>query len=65
MFERVGDLYMILFVLIFSRSFFFTAFLSMNIEIVSMGNETKTCVHKSFDIIITKYTLHVLVAFTV
>ena len=37
----------------------------MNIEIVSKGNETKTCVNKSFGIIITKYTLGVLLAFTV
>ena len=56
---------MILFFLIFSKSFFFTAFLSMNIEIVFKGNKTKTCVNKSFDIIITKYTLRVLSAFTV
>ena len=30
-------------------------FLSMNIEIVSKGDETKTCVNKSFDVIITKF----------
>ena len=63
-FKRVGDLCVILFFLIFSKSFFFTAFLSMNIKIVSKGNKTKTCVNKSFDVII-KYTLHVLLAFTV
>ena len=51
--------------LIFSKSFFFKAFLSMNIEIVSKGNKTKTCVNKSFGIIITKYTLGVLLALTV
>ena len=64
-FERVGDLSMILFFLIFSMSFFFPAFLSMIIEIVSKGNKIKTCFNKSFDIIITKYTLYVLLAFTV
>ena len=37
----------------------------MNIEIVSKGNKTKTCVNKSFGIIITKYTLGVLLALTV
>ena len=38
----------------------------MNIEILSKGNKTKTCVNKSFDIKITKYTLcGVLLAFTV
>ena len=56
---------MILFFLIFSVFFFFTAFLGMNIEIVSQGNKTKTFVNKSFDVIITKYTLRVLLAFTV
>ena len=56
---------MTLFFPIFSESFFFTAFLSMNIKIVSKGNETKTCIDKSFDVIITKYTLLVLLAFTV
>ena len=50
---------MILFFPIFSKIFFFTAFLSMNIKTVSKGNETKTCVKKSFDIIITEYTLNV------
>ena len=30
-------------------------FLSMNIEIVSKGDETKTCINKSFDVIITKF----------
>ena len=56
---------MILFFPIFSKIFFFTAFLSMNIKTVSKGNKTKTCVNKSFAVIITKYTLHVLLAFTV
>ena len=51
--------------LIFSKIFFFTASLKMNTEIVSKGNKTKTCFNKSFDITITKYTLHVLLAFTV
>ena len=37
----------------------------MNIKIVSKGNETKTCVNKSFDVIITNYTLCLLLAFTV
>ena len=65
-FERVGDLSVILFFLIFSKSFLFPAFLSMVIEIVSKGNKIKTCFNnKSFDIIITKYTLYVLLAFTV
>ena len=50
---------------IFSRSFFFTAFLSKNMEIVSTGKDTKTCVNKSFNVTITKYTLLVLLAFTV
>ena len=72
-FKRVGDLCVNCFFW-FSQSFFFTAFLSMNIEIVPMGNRTKTCVfnisqnlskHKSFDVIIIKYTLSVLFAFTV
>ena len=49
----------------FIREFFFTAFLSMNIETVSKGNEIEICVNKSFDVIITKYTLRVLLAFTV
>ena len=70
--ERVGDLCVNFFW--FSQSFFFTAFLNMNIKIVAKGNRTKTCVfnisqnlskHKSFDVIITKYTLSVLFAFTV
>ena len=52
---------MIFILLILSKSLFFTVFLSMNIEI-SKGNKTKT---KSFDVIITKYTLCVLLAFTV
>ena len=56
---------MILFFLIFSKSFFFPAFLSMIIEIVSKGNKTKTCFNKSFDMTITKYTLHVLLTFKV
>ena len=52
----------------FLKEFFFTAFftsfftefsLSMNIEVVSKGNETKTCIDNSFDVIITKYTLRV------
>ena len=30
-------------------------FLSMNIEIVSKGDETTKCVNKSFDVIITKF----------
>ena len=64
-FERVGDLSVILFFLIFSKSFLFPAFLSMVIEIVSKGNKIKTCFNKSFDIIITKYTLYVLLVFTV
>ena len=57
---------MILFFLIFSKSFFFPAFLSMIIEIVSKGNKTKTCFNKSFGIIILNI-LHicVLLAFTV
>ena len=72
-FERVGDLCVNCFFW-FSQSFFFTAFLNMNIKIVAKGNRTKTCVfnisqnlskHKSFDVIITKYTLSVLFAFTV
>ena len=46
-------------------SFFFTAFLSINIKIVSKGNKTKSCVSKSYDVIITKYTLHAILAFTV
>ena len=46
-FERVGDLCVILFFLIFSKSFFFAAFLSMNIKFVCKGNETKTCFNKS------------------
>ena len=37
----------------------------MNIEIVSKGNETEICVNKSFDVIIAKYILRVLPAFTV
>ena len=49
----------------FIKEFFFTAFLSMNIETVSKGNEIEICVNKSFDVIITKYTLRVLLAFTV
>ena len=49
----------------FLKEFFFAAFLSMNIKIVYRGNKTKTCVSKSFDVIITKYTLCVLLAFTV
>ena len=49
----------------FIKEFFFTAFLSMNIETVSKGNETEICVNTSFDVIITKYTLRVLLAFTV
>ena len=64
-FERVGDLSVILFFLIFSKRFFFPAFLSMIIKIVSKGNKIKTCFNKSFDILITKYTLCVLLAFTV
>ena len=56
---------MILFFLIFSKSFFLTTFLRTNIEIVSKGNKTKTFVNNSFDGIITKYTLCVLLAFTV
>ena len=44
---------------------FFIALLSMSIKIVSKGDKNKTCVNKSFDIIITKYTLHVLLTFTV
>ena len=72
-FKRVGDLCVNCFFW-FSQSFFFTAFLNMNIKIVAKGNRTKTCVfnisqnlskHKSFDVIITKYTLSVLFAFTV
>ena len=51
--------------LVFSKSFFFTAFLSLNIEIVSQGNETKTFVNKFFDVVIAKYTLHLLLTFTV
>ena len=34
-------------------------------EIVSTGNNTKTCVDKSFDVTVTKYTLLALLAFTV
>ena len=34
-------------------------------EIVSTGKDTKTCVNKSFDVTITKYTSLVLLAFTV
>ena len=49
----------------FIKEFFFTAFLSMNIETVSKGNEIEICVNTSFDVIITKYTLRVLLAFTV
>ena len=49
----------------FSQSFYFTAFLSINIEIVSKGSKTKTCINKSFDLIITKCTLHVLWACSV
>ena len=45
-FERAGELCVILFFLILSKSFFSTAFLSMNIKIVSKGNETKTCFNK-------------------
>ena len=52
---------MIFIFLILSKSLFFTVFFSMNIEI-SKGNKTKT---KSFDVIITKYILCVLLAFTV
>ena len=49
----------------FIKEFFFTAFLSMNIETVSKGNEIEICVNTSFDVVITKYTLRVLLAFTV
>ena len=49
----------------FIKEFFFTAFLSMNIETVSKGNEIEICVNTSFDVTITKYTLRVLLAFTV
>ena len=72
-FERVGDLCVNCFFW-FSQIFFFTAFLNMNIKMVAKGNRTKTYVfnisqnlskHKSFDVIITKYTLSVLFAFTV
>ena len=49
----------------FIKEFFFTAFLSMNIETVSKGNEIEICVNTSFDVIITKYTLRVLLPFTV
>ena len=65
---------MILLFLIFSKSFSLqhslhhslqSFSLSMNIEVVSKGNETKTCIDNSFDVIITKYTLRVLLAFTV
>ena len=62
--ERVRLVHDFIF-LIFSKSFFFKAFLRMNIEIVSKGNKFKTCVNKSFGIIITKYTIGVLLAFTV
>ena len=34
----------------FLKEFFFTAFMNMNIEAVSKGNETKTCVNKPFDV---------------
>ena len=64
-FKRVGDLYKVLYFLISSKSFFFTAFLSINIEIVSKGNETKTFVYKFFDVVIAKYTLCLLLIFTV
>ena len=72
-FERVGDLCVNCFFW-FSQIFFFTAFLNMNIKMVAKGNRTKTYVfnisqnlskHKSFDVIITKYTLSVLFTFTV
>ena len=49
----------------FLKEFFFTAFLNMNIKIVSKGNTTKISVNKSFDVIITKNTLQVFLAFTV
>ena len=54
-FEIVGEFWVILFFLIFSKNFFFTAFLSRNIETFSKDNENKTCVNKPFDIMITKY----------
>ena len=48
----------------FLKEFFFTAFLSMNNELFLRVTKPKTC-GKSFDVIITKYTLRVLLVFTV
>ena len=53
------------FFFIFSKTFLFTAFLSMNMEIVYKGNETETHVNKCFAVIITKHTLRILLPFTV
>ena len=49
----------------FSRTFFLYSIFEHEHRNCSKGNETKTCVNKSFDVMITKYTLRVLLAFTV
>ena len=56
---------MIFFFFDFIKEFFLHSILQHDIETVSEVYETKTSVDKSFDIMITKYTSRVLLAFRV